>query len=260
MNLSVAEALDAYIDSIEEPREPDGKYHPSSFWLCARAAVLGVRGIPQSNPPDAQTKRVFRIGHLMHEVVQSALVSDGNERGLSVYNEFGIDVPEWNMTGHGDSLREFAPGAYEVVEAKSTKSLRYTPKEDHLKQATIYFEAARYFGWSYAVTVGTAMAIGPYQGPPMGDALKQIRLVYLNKADMEVKEYIYPYDPKWRPAIEKRVAELDKFRLAEVNAVNFPMLPDPLPLDKGKPNWYTGYCNYKGSGMCCGDKEEAYEW
>ncbi|MEO7332541.1 MAG: hypothetical protein ABIZ71_01220, partial [Gemmatimonadales bacterium] len=180
----VAKAVDEHVDALEEERLPDGKWHPSSFWSCTRAAVMGHRGLESTNKPDAQTKRVFRIGHIYHAFVQQAL-------GLSpdfkaVYAEFGIEIDEWGVKGNGDVLVEFEDGHWEVFEIKSTKSLKYTPKEDHLKQASVYFTAARDFGVTLEM---------PHHDPdqtigPLGDKLTAIRLIYLNKADLEMKEYV----------------------------------------------------------------------
>ena len=247
----ISEALDSHILSLEDERELDGKYHPSSMFMCARATILAVRGIKATSVADAQAKRVFRIGHLYHELVQAAL--PGHPQIAAVYPEFKIDVPEWNIVGAGDALIQLTDMSWYLIEIKSTKSLRYTPKDDHVKQASVYFTAARDFGWESTTGFAGADINGPFA--PLGDSLKGIILVYLNKNDLAMKEYPYKYDPKWRPAIEKRVKELDKYRLVQIED-----LPKPLPLDKGKPNWYTNYCPYRGSGMCCGDKEEDYDW
>jgi len=240
-------AVDEYVESLEEERVPDGKWHPSSFWTCTRAAIMGFRAIPATNPPDKQSKRIFRIGHIFHAFVQQAL-------GLSpdlkeVYAEVGIEISEWNMTGHGDVLVEFEDGHWELFEIKSTKSLKYTPKDDHRKQATCYFVAIRDFGFTIDDTDTLMQA-------PLGEKLTHIRLIYLNKTDLEMKEYLYEYTPAWRTLIEQRLEELGDLEDTAVES---------LPVIE-KDNWFTGYCPYKGSGKCCGDKgvvqieEETPSW
>lgn len=245
----IADALDRYIAHIEEPREPDGRYHPSSFWLCGRATILAVRGVEVSAPPTAEDLRVFRIGHILHELTQKAMSYSVLTADSAVFNEFGVDIPDLNIAGHGDTLRQINEGPmgdFEVVEYKSTKSLYYTPKEDHLKQASIYAVGAHDFG----VTVRSGDEEIPLTA--LGDRLKGVRLVYLDKVTMEIREYWYPYRTAWRDQIEKRVRELDHYRRIE----GLEELPPVLPLDNGKPNWYLGYCNYRGSGFCCADEDE----
>jgi CRISPR/Cas system-associated exonuclease Cas4 (RecB family) len=241
----VAKALDEHVAALEEERLPDGRWHPSSLWTCARAAVMGHRAIPVTNKPDAQAKRVFRIGHMYHALVQQAL-------GLSpdfihVYAEFGISIDEWEITGNGDVLVEFADGHWEVFEIKSTKSLKYTPKMDHLRQASVYFTAARDFGYLLADTPEDYMR-------PLGEKLTAIRLIYLNKSDLEVREYVYPYDPQWREDLEERMAYLKS--LEDKAIEELPV----LNLADRSVAWYPRYCPYAGSGSCCGDKPERFEW
>jgi hypothetical protein len=246
---SISEALDKYLALIEEPREADAKYHPSSFWLCGRAVILAIRGTKVAEPNTVEDLRVFRMGHIIHQLAQEAVAYMDGANDLPCYNEFRVDIPEWNITGHGDTLRAVGGpnDQFEVVEYKSTKSLRYTPKEDHLKQASIYAVGAHDFG----VNVGDETS-GDIIIPPLGDRLTGVRLVYVNKIDMKIEEYFYPYSPAWRKAIEARVKELDHFR--QVDGLD--ELPAVLPLDKGKPSWYLSYCPYRGSGLCCADNQE----
>lgn len=256
----IAESLDKFILETDEERAPDGKWHPSSMFQCARMNVLSIRGVIPTSSPDAQAKRIFKIGKLYHALVQDALPR--HPKIVADYPEFRIEVKEWNVVGAGDALIELDDGDWYVVEIKSTKSLKYTPKEDHVKQASVYFTAARDFGVyvEQSLTGDERYEDEPLNFiPPLGNKLKGIILVYLNKNDLEIKQYYYPYDPKWRKGIEARVEELDKYRLVQVEE-----LPPVLPLDKGKPNWYLRYCNYRGSGFCCADvgwePQEDDEW
>lgn len=254
----VTKALDEHVAALEEERLPDMRWHPSSLWTCARSAVMGHRAIPPTNIPDSQAKRVFRIGHMYHALVQEAL-------GLSpdfvnVYAEFGISIDLLGIVGNGDVLVEFGDGHWEVFELKSTKSLKYTPKLDHLRQASVYFTAARDFGFEVEDEerpLETAKeGCMTKKMPPLGDKLTAIRLIYLNKQDLEIREYVYEYDPQWRIDIEARINYLDS--LADLPLDELPL----LNLHDKSVAWYPDYCPYKGSGNCCGDREskETLEW
>lgn len=238
MNI-IETALDELIESENTERELDGKWHPSSMYSCDRAAVLAVRMTPREVQPTSRELRIFKIGHLYHELVQRALslTPDIN----IAYNEFEVDVPALNLRGAGDSLIFLRNGDGWVVEIKSTNSLKYTPKAEHEQQSQSYAVAVRDFG-VLAADGGEAI-------PPLGDRLKGVIIVYLEKSTLQMVEYTYPYDPAWRTRLEEKIAGLERFR-------DIDELPMALPRgSNGKPNWFTNYCPYRGSGVCCGDKQ-----
>lgn len=235
--LSVTRALDDFIALMEEPREPDGMYHPSSFWVCLRALIYEVRGEERTNPPDAKAKRRFKLGHLIHDLVQKAV-------GMSpevdeFYPEFEVNIPELNITGHGDGLVFLKGGlVVPVLEVKSINSrgFRYTPKDDHIKQASIYTLAARKYGVDVVdYETGEVKRI-----EPLGDRVTGILLFYIEKEQADSAEYFIDWDPQWEQDIEARVAEADLYR-------NDPeSLPPRLPLVKGKKPWKCSpqYCDF----------------
>jgi len=134
VKFSVAAALDAYIESVTEDREPDGKYHPSSMYLCDRQAIYAVRGVEPTEATDGLSKRRFYIGHRLHEAAQRAVES---AKGVDeFYPEFEVDVPSANIDGHGDMLIRIGK-KWLVIEVKSIKryGMRQLPKDHHAKQA-----------------------------------------------------------------------------------------------------------------------------
>lgn len=271
--LSVTRSLDSYIELVEEPREPDGKYHPSQFWLCARQTVYAVRGV-KGEQPDAPSKRRFKIGHALHEIVQAALSFSPDVE--VAYNEFSVEILEWNITGHGDSLLmiRLANGevVWIVVEIKSIRKAGLyrvrkegREKEDHRGQASIYAVGAHDFGVEVIDReTGEKLFI-----PPLGDALKGVLFVYFEKEDLDTEEFFVEYDAdakgkivpgSWAAAIADRVAELEPFRLDESGE----SLPPRLPMSKGKRHWACGYCPFEtqcwskdGMLLAAGDTEPA---
>ena len=67
MSFSVVDALDRYVASLEETREPDGTWHPSAIFGCGRQAMYAQLSTPESNPRSARSSRTLRVGHLFHE-------------------------------------------------------------------------------------------------------------------------------------------------------------------------------------------------
>lgn len=234
--VSVTKALDDYIESIEEPREPDGKYHPSQFWFCDRQTMYALRGVERTNPPDKKSKRRFKIGHILHELVQEALAQSPDV--ISFYPEFLILDEEGNITGHGDGLIFFSDGTVVVLEAKSIrkaafKYLHGKPKPEHVKQASIYAHHAKHRG-CWVDTEGGKQFI-----PPLGDRLIGLLVAYFEKEDLDTAEFFVPYDEQWDADIEEKVEKLRPYREDPES------LPPRLPLVKGKKSWMCNYCDWK---------------
>lgn len=237
---SVVAALDRDIVAKEEPRMPDGRYHPSSFWGCDRKAIYTVRGTPETNPPDLKAMRRFKIGHKLHEVVQQAITDSGGAE--QAYDEFEVEIDALNISGHGDMLVEVTPDFWIVVEIKSIRKngFRYIPKDDHIQQAQLYALGARDYGVLVSVGKDEDGADQYREIPPLGDKFKGILLVYFEKEDLDTAEYWIEYNEDWRIAIEQRVADLDQYR-------NDPeSLPRRLPMKNGKlPTFPCDYCPFK---------------
>ncbi len=243
---SMADVFNDYIEKVTETREPDGLWHPSGMFDCERSSVLAMRGAEVTNPPDAVSKRRFKMGHILHELLQGALWHHPGVK--SVYPEFEINIPSWHIAGHGDALVEMEDGTWFVIEIKSTKYLKYTPKEAHRKQGSVYAVAARDFGVEVPDDLFEPEEKRMRHLEPLGDKLKGLLLVYITKNDLDIRQFWYPYLPDHRTEVEETVERLDVYRTDEES------LPEPI----AKKNWYTDFCSFKGSGQCCGD--ETYEW
>lgn len=234
-------AVDAYVAELEEERVPDGFWHPSSISSpCARAAVMSKQGKEPSNPPDERTKRVFRIGHTFHKFVQDAIAKmDGI---LIAIPEIEVECPVEGIKGTADMLNMYSPNTgYELVEIKSIKDagLNYAiPKPEHVIQTGIYGHCLREHGGSAAD--GTEIF-------PIGGNLKRIRYVYVGKETMTIREKVVDYTLELEEKAMKRLRSLQMYeQLGE------------LPRAIDEKHWFRNYCQFKGSGMCCADKEKRY--
>src|SRR3972149_7309043 len=193
---SVAEAVDAYIESVTEDREPDGKWHPSSMFGCARQAVYQLRGTEPTEETDTLSKRRFYIGHRLHEAVQRAL--ENAEGVAECYSEFEVNVEEANVVGHGDMLIRLDDGRWFVVEVKSIKKWGMKmglPKEQHVLQAEVYAWAVRNHGCKVINTGPHGDTFKPI--PPLGDKLVGIIMVYLEREELHIVEKVILWDDKW---------------------------------------------------------------
>lgn len=244
MTLSVAETLDAHVADLEEERLPDGQWHPSSLFGCERRAVYDFLGT-EKEPLDARTKRVFRMGHIFHELLQDGLTA-AVERGdlKAFYPEVKIVDPVRGLKGHADGLALENDDTWTVLEFKSIKSTGFKygglPKDDHRKQVAAYVSTLRRYGgtWKlpdriptwlesqlFASMGGDVVTSDDGQDqylviPPLGD-LARVRFAYVSKDDLEIKEFEQTHS-------EQKEQWLDEY-LAGLRAhVDAGTLPDRL--------------------------------
>lgn len=215
-----ADILDAYIEHIDEERVPDGKFHPSSLWMCDRQAVMVARGEKQSSPPDAKTKRVFKIGSAIHEFVQRAMQHKYEYDGSPYHLETEFSIEEEHLAGHGDDalfLNWLTPDEEVVVyEYKSTRSLAKqrsskSASAHHIKQGATY---------------AAALAAKGYK-------IKELHVVYYEKTNLDIEEFVYPYDPEWRVKLDEKIEQL----------VPYLDKPGEYPACSGE-KWAKPYCPF----------------
>lgn len=222
----VADAVDAYIDSVTDEREPDGMWHPSSMFGCIRQAVYTVRGAEKTEPLDGASKRRFYIGHRLHESVQRAL-----ELAVGVaiyYPEFEV----WGagIAGHGDAIVQLDDGKWYIIEIKSIKKAGMRlglPKEQHVQQAKMYAWMVRQYGFFYSETHFDPKDISG------------ILMVYVEKEELQIVERFIPWDDTWNGEIAEQLVELNMYKDDKES------LPPRLPYTaKGKKHWMCNYCPY----------------
>lgn len=243
VNFSVQAALDHHVAEIEEDRPADGRWHPSSLSSeCSRKAIYTFRGVEESDPADSRARRVFRVGHILHEFAQTAVAKAPGVK--KAYHELRIDDPELNIAGHTDDLVEFEDGSYELQEYKSKNSRSMEvalskgelPDRAHVVQAGVYMFVLRRRG---AVAKDRETGLDTII-PPLGDKLSQARITYLSKDDMRVEEFVVPWDDDAERLIREQLDYLEEYRQAEWS------LPPRLPMQGKKKHWM---CEWK-TGRC----------
>ena len=241
---SVASALDRYILDTETPRPFDNKWHPSAISLCQRKAIYEIRQTPPDYPTTPAQRRIFRIGHVWHAFFQKAVAAFP---GLAaVYTEVKVLGGELDIAGAGDQVVVDAADDAELVEFKTTKEWGFKslkgPKPDHLKQTKNYGTLLRLFGgrWCPFSNEGEHVECRGCEVVPPLPNLKRVRFVYINKQDLDIKEFVVDWDPAWEQEVREDIATLDEYRADPIS------LPPRLPLEKGKKNWLcAGYCEFR---------------
>ena len=129
MTFTVEAALDDHVAALEIPRLPDGKWHPSSIFGCDRKAIYEVRGTTPTNPPNAGSRRTFRIGHIFHSFLQDAVAAAGAEDFLEVVDGSAAGVEPGELEGRALPLADVAHyGAKQPLWPMSSATLPLTEK------------------------------------------------------------------------------------------------------------------------------------
>ena len=196
---------------VPKPRVRSGKWSPSSFGYCFRAQFWNRKDEPKSNPPDARSLRVFKVGQLFHDFVQG-LLPDVEQTEAEIESE--------DVKGFADIVR-----LNEVVDIKSqhSKSFWWMKKKDcDIKQE-------KYGNWLQVLYYAREL------GKDFG------RLVFISKDDLAIQEYVQPLDGYWREQLD---LELGKLRMLWGKD----KLPDAQPRctqTKKGTYWHCEYCSWK---------------
>ena len=181
-----------------------GKFSPSSFGRCYRMQFWNRQNEPQTNPPDVEALRRFKVGNIIHDYAQSFFPQAQREVIIKV---------EDDIIGFADIV---LPG--EVVDIKSCRTFEFKLmlKDDYnigIAKQTNCLQVA-----SYAVFLNKPSA----------------RLIFIEKDALDSKEFVLKVSD-WKQAIED---ELEILRGHWKNE----SLPAPSPRAYGGKE--CQYCNW----------------
>lgn len=159
--LSPEERIHAYLEqmnSVIQPRDVDGKFHPSSFGGCRRKLSYAYACTEPMHRIDPRLRRTFQHGHAIHDMLQSWMrdvynakyAQDDTFYAFTFDDEVKITPTElaqrYNIAGSADgliTLTDEGTGeqARVIYEAKSASSSSWTlgsPMKKHVMQASVY--------------------------------------------------------------------------------------------------------------------------
>jgi PD-(D/E)XK nuclease superfamily protein len=214
-------------------------WYPSDVGLCDRKSVLARAGVA-ANAFSPDTLRTFWLGETVHQGIQSLL--DGpdfwHEVGVKAVYENGSEI-------HGkiDTIR-YIDNDYEVVEYKTQRdnAFKYKlPKDNHVLQVACY--------------LALPIVDERFPSPPR---LARGTLVYIGKESGRTEEYVVENTKELR---DKVYAIFDNLEAHYQKYLRDGSLPPALPKQwttyNGKKKldepFAVRYCDYRGTGKCCGD-------
>lgn len=245
-SFTVDRALDAWIERHTEDRTPDGKYHPSSIFMCDRKTLYEVRSTPREDAFQPGDRRPLFIGNTLGPVLQSAIEAQVGTTLRYAVSEPRIDVPEWNIVGNADAFVIHTDGTPEVIENKtiSPNSLRASkskgeyPKPDHVNQGLTYLLAIKRHGYftptiddnDFAIAIGLP-PLDTYHEPV--SELTRLRVAYWEKSGHKIDEFTVYLTDEWEEEFYAHIARLDRYRSDGT-------LPPRMP----RGFWGCSYCAY----------------
>jgi CRISPR/Cas system-associated exonuclease Cas4 (RecB family) len=143
----------------ENPNDRAPGIHASEISGCQRRMVYSIRGIEKRGKTEPRMKKIFELGHLVHDMLQKDFgkMANGKKGKLTFKKEVPIDPfsnpvgKQWQVYSSCDGVFTFwefneegywAPYLRVAIEIKSMAPDEFKalvkPKEDHIEQAHLY--------------------------------------------------------------------------------------------------------------------------
>lgn len=257
-----ADIFSRIIRQNQKPNIPSNYWYPSLLGFCDRRAVLRRAGV-QSTPPEDRLLRLFWLGNAIHLSLQETVSKDESVKILG--HELSYRDEEYKISGRLDTLA-LVDGIIEAVEWKSIRSDAFWKKSLPYSHHVLQVSPSLVFPVTCPICLDKLVC-------ELCEGSKKIlpqraRIVYWSKDDAEIKEFVITPTDSSAAEIKQLLRNLEKAYLEYVASAT---LPPPLQMvqvgvykKKGKwgkkgdpimkPNPLIKYCEYKGTGLCCGDK------
>jgi len=208
MKMSIQKLIDNALiaeQELKSKRIRSGRFSPSSFGRCYRMQYWNRQNEPQTNPPDVEALRRFKVGNIIHDYMQSFFPTAQREVMIKV---------EDDIIGFADIV---LPD--EVIDIKSCRTFEYKLmlKKDYnigISKQTNCLQVC-----SYAFFLNKPQA----------------RLIFIEKDALDSKEFILEVS-EWK---EQIMDELEILRGHWKNG----SLPAPSP--RAYSGKECNYCNYR---------------
>lgn len=218
--MDIAKVFDQYVLDNVEDRESDGLLHPSSMSGCWRQAVYEAQAVAPTDGKEVRNYRIMRLGTIIHGELQASL------EGLPGFRaEVEVAPQGWPVIGHADGIYVIGQtpdrSLHELLEFKSISPFAFKkplPKPGHVRQARAYC-------WGLN---------------KMGTEVVSIRIVYLSRDDMAIREFVLDRDLDWEKDFEDQLLVSQSIYLKPGST----WLPPRLE-PKSEDAWLCDYCQFR---------------
>ncbi len=215
------EIIDKYYLDKEKGKKAQTSFYLSEAGKCGRQIFFKFKNVP-AKEREAHFLRLFEHGEHMHQMIMNSLVSSRDVHVVASE----VDIPPQQLVrGRADAIISDRKNLY-VLDIKSMNSMVFRslsePKPENTDQVQLYLH---------------------YFEIPKGI------LLYVNKDNLELKEYVVDY--------QKERAELLLSGLETLKEkIESGIVPARIP---GYPmNWQCRYCLYKE--ICSNGDEGDMDW
>jgi len=201
------EIIDKYYLDRQENRKQT-HFYISQAGKCPRHIFFKCKGVPEKEL-EPHILRLFDHGDHMHQLIMSALLST---RDIHVVASEVKIPPQELVSGRADAVISDGSQLY-VLDIKSMNSMVFKamqePKPENIQQIQLYL-------YYFKIPKGI--------------------LLYVNKDNLQLKEYIFDYNPSEAKKLIDDMAFLKK----QIDDDIMPKRLDAYPGD-----WQCRYCQYK---------------
>jgi len=214
------EIIDKYYLDKQKDRAQTS-FYISEAGKCPRAIFFKFKNVPKKEL-EANILRLFDHGDHMHQLIMKPLIST---RDIHVVSS-EVDIPPQQLVrGRADAIVYDGRNLY-VLDIKSMNSMIFRtlsePKQENVDQLQLYL-------YYFRIPKGI--------------------LLYVNKDNLELKEFLVEYNPT---TAENLIANLTFLR----NQINSDTVPSRL-IDY-PDNWQCRYCQYKE--VCSIGTQDQMNW
>jgi len=191
-------------------REKSGKFSPSLFGYCLRRQFWNRKKEKPTNPPDIRLLKIFKVGKLYHDYVQSFIPVEDIEKKIETEDVLGYADVVTN-----DSICD--------IKSAHSGSFHYLYAKDFDITKEKYCNILQVCAYAY------------FLGKP------KATLYFISRDDLRSEEFEFNVE-EWKPEIEKELKNLRYYWSKD-------LLPPPIPRafinKKTNIPKECDYCQYK---------------
>ena len=245
MKLDLKEIYNDYLTEIEsvnklnyQKKNPNKYYRASAAGHCFKKHWYAINGYEGKSSGDDRSKRLLRLGTIVHEDIEKAIdwhdnkISDdlSNEYNVSFHTEYAVLIEELNVMGSADIVLLDSEGTASVLDIKTTHSYKWKMMFGRNKDP----KPSR----MYELQLGT-YALGVCNQENINPDSISMYLVYYKKDDSSMK-YV-DINPVWMDNAAEYWVTLNETLSLVKEEADLPRNTLNVPIE----NWECRYCQFE---------------